>query len=146
MSVINLGLQCVGLARDEMDDSNEQLLEKAGNMKEIRAAAAKHPTLGEAIIDSVAGPKVCLTQVLSRLQLKGESFNVFNAATPEALEQSLTMLKQVDDTIVNTSINKKSLPNHPNLKEFMQHCCRKRHYSFEIRKCGSLECNICKPP
>jgi len=28
----------------------------------------------------------------------------------------------------------------------MQHCCRKRHYSFEIRKCGSLECNICKPP
>ena len=28
----------------------------------------------------------------------------------------------------------------------MQHCCRKRHYSFEVRKCGSLECTICKPP
>jgi len=44
-----------------MDDNNEQLLEKAGNMKEIRAAAAKHP-------DSVASPKICLTQVLSRLR------------------------------------------------------------------------------
>ena len=28
----------------------------------------------------------------------------------------------------------------------MQHCCRKRHYSFEVRKCGSLESTICKPP
>ena len=45
-----------------MDDNSEQLLEKAGNIKEIRAAAAKHPTLGEAIIDSVAGPKFVLHQ------------------------------------------------------------------------------------
>ena len=146
MSVINLGLQCVGLTWNGMDDDSEQLLGKAGNMKEIRAAAAKHPTLREAIIYSVAGPKICLPQVLSRLQLKQESFNVFNAATAEAMDQSLTVLKQIDDTIINTSINKKSLPDHPNLKEFMQHCCRKRHYFFEIRKCGSLECNICKSP
>ena len=27
----------------------------------------------------------------------------------------------------------------------MDHCCRKRHYSFEVRKCGSIDCNICKP-
>ena len=117
MSVINLGLQCVGLARNGMDDDSEQLLGKAGNMKEIRAAAAKHPTLREAIIYSVAGPKICLAQVLSRLQLKQESFNVFNAATAEAMDQSLTVLKQIDDTIINTSINKKSLPDHPNLKK-----------------------------
>ena len=146
MSVIKLGLQCVGLARNGMDDDSEQLLGKAGNMKEIRAAAAKHPTLREAIIYSVAGPKICLAQVLSRLQLKQESFNVFNAATAEAMDQSLTVLKQIDDTIINTSINKKSLPDYPNLKEFMQYCCRKWHYFFEIHKCGSLECNICKPP
>ena len=53
-----------------MDDNNEQLLEKAGNMKEIRAAAAKHPELEKAILDSVASPKICLTQVLSRLKVK----------------------------------------------------------------------------
>ena len=33
MSVINLGLQCVGLARKEMSDDDEQLLDKAGNIK-----------------------------------------------------------------------------------------------------------------
>jgi len=92
MSVISL------LAQNEMDENNEQLLEKAKiNMKEIRPAAVKHPTLGEAIIDSVAGPKLCLTQVLPRLKLKVESFN---AIIPEAMEQFLTILKQVDEIIV----------------------------------------------
>ena len=38
---------------------------------------------------------------------------------------------------------KASLPNHPNLQRFMDHCCRKHHYSFEIRKCGSGDCDIC---
>ena len=107
MSVINLGLQCVGLARKEMTDDDEQLLEKAGNMKGIRAIAAKHPEFREAVIDSVARPKICLTQVLSRLKLKDDGFSVFNAATQEAMDQCLTALKEVDDTIENTSITKK---------------------------------------
>ena len=107
MSVINLGLQRVGLARKEMSDNDEQLLEKAGNMKEIRAVATKHPKFREAVIDSVARPKICLTQVLSRLKLKDEGFSVFNAATQEAMDQCFTALKEVDDTIESTSITKK---------------------------------------
>ena len=67
MSVINLGLQYVGLARKEMSDDDEQLIEKAGNMKEIRAVVTKHPEFREAVIDSVTRPKICLTQVLSRI-------------------------------------------------------------------------------
>lgn len=34
MSIINLGLQCVGLERAQMDEENEQLAAKAGSMKE----------------------------------------------------------------------------------------------------------------
>ena len=41
MSVINLGLQCVGLTQNEMNDDNEQLLEKAGNMNEITVAVKR---------------------------------------------------------------------------------------------------------
>ena len=33
----------------------------------LKATAAKHPTLREAIIYSVAGPKICLAQVLSSI-------------------------------------------------------------------------------
>lgn len=27
----------------------------------------------------------------------------------------------------------------------MDHCCQKRQYFFEIKKCGEIECAICKP-
>ena len=27
----------------------------------------------------------------------------------------------------------------------MDHCCRRRHYFFEIKKCGKDGCEICKP-
>ena len=30
--------------------------------------------------------------------------------------------------------------------EFMEHCCQSRHYSFDILKCVSSACTICKPP
>ena len=30
--------------------------------------------------------------------------------------------------------------------EFVTHCWQVRHYSFSIKKCGSLDCHICKPP
>ena len=82
-----------------MSDDDEQLLEKAGNMKEIRAVAGKHPGFREAVTDSVASSKVCLTQVLSRLKLKDDGFSVFNAAAQEAMDQCLTALKEVEDTI-----------------------------------------------
>ena len=31
----------------------------------------------------------------------------------------------------------------PKLKQFLTHCCRQRHYFFEVRKCGNAECGIC---
>ena len=33
----------------------------------------------------------------------------------------------------------------PKLQAFFDHCCQVRHYSFCIKKCGSSECEICKP-
>ena len=32
------------------------------------------------------------------------------------------------------------------LSEFIAHCCRQRHYFFDILKCGKTECSLCKPP
>ena len=46
---------------------------------------------------------------------------------------------------INYLCTKESLCNLPQSQKFIDHCCRKRHYSFEIRKCGSRDCNMCKP-
>ena len=144
MSIVNLGLQCVGLARGEMSEDNERLVAKAGSMKEIRKLSLKHPGLKEVAMASVASAKIRLAQVLGRLQLKGEKFQLFVPATQEEMDTCWSGTQCVDDTIT-PSVTKASLTNHPRVQEFMDHCCRKRHYSFEVRKCGSVDCNICKP-
>ncbi len=144
MSIVNLGLQCVGLARGEMGEVNERLVAKAGSMKEIRKLSLKHPGLKEAAMDSVASAKIRLAQVLGCLQLKGENFNLFVPATQEEIDTCWSSTRCIDDTI-SPSVTKATLPNHPRMQKFMDHCCRKRRYSFEVRKCGSADCDICKP-
>ena len=144
MSIVNLGLQSVGLAREDMGEENEQLVAKAGSMKEIRKLSLKHPELKEAVMDSVARAKTRLSEVLARLQLKGENFHVFVPATQGDMDMCWSSVKRIDNTIT-PSITKATLPSHPNMQQFMDHCCRKRHYSFEVRKCGSDDCNICRP-
>ena len=126
MSIVNLGLQCVGPARGEMSEEHEQLVAKANGK-----LSQKHPDLKEAVVDSVASAKIRLSEVLGRLQLKGENFNVFVPATQGDIDICWSSIKCIDDTIT-PSLTKATLPNHPNIQRFMDHCCRKRHYSFEI--------------
>ena len=33
----------------------------------------------------------------------------------------------------------------PVLKDFISHCCRQRHYFFEVKKCGKDDCSLCLP-
>ena len=40
---------------------------------------------------------------------------------------------------------KKAIENLVNLKHFMKHYCICSHYAFQIKKCGEVECTICKP-
>ena len=43
------------------------------------------------------------------------------------------------------SLTKKNLSSKQELSAFMTHCCQSRHYTFQIRKCGSESCAICGP-
>ena len=110
--------------------------------KEIWKLSLKHLGLKEAVMDSVASAKIRLSQVLGHLQLKGENFNLFVPATQQEMDTCRSAIQCIDDTI--PPVMKASLPNYPRVQKFMDHCCRKRHYSFEVRKCGTVDCNICK--
>ena len=135
----------MGLARTEMDEENERLAAKAGSMKESRSIAAKHTSFKEALLDSVAAPKTTLTQVFSRLQLKDKEFTMFIPASSEEMDRCWNAIQQIDPEIT-PSVTKATMRDHPAIQEFIDHCCRKRHYSFEVRKCGKSDCNICKAP
>ena len=70
---------------------------------------------------------------------------MFPSATSDELDELEAVLKQLQPDINCTAVNKATLSNLPGLLRFLDHCCRTRHYSFSILKCGSSDCIICKP-
>ena len=81
MSVLNLGLPSVGLARELVPrEEVEQEVSCCNNMSQVRELASKKPLIKEALIDSMAPVKITLTDITQRLELKGEKFVVCSAA------------------------------------------------------------------
>ena len=54
MSVLNLGLQCIGLARDQMPDEFEKEVEKCNNLTELRNIASRKSGILSAVQDSLS--------------------------------------------------------------------------------------------
>ena len=53
MSILNLGLQCVGLMRQEMDIESEEIMSHCNSMNDIRKAVEKTPSLKENLKESL---------------------------------------------------------------------------------------------
>ena len=124
MSTLNLGLQCIGLMREKMDD-DFQTEAKCNNLKALRAVASRKPDFSSTVHDSVSHTKVLLTQIIQCLKLKGENFVVSTAASTERIDEMWSILKLVDPTLISSdTLRKSSLDSKPQLKEFMDHCCQ----------------------
>ena len=80
MSILNLGLQSVGLARTKLDDAMEKEIKKCNNNSQLRKQAEATPAFKESVADSIAPVKILLSRITQRLQLKGEPFVVSTAA------------------------------------------------------------------
>ena len=147
MSILNLGFQSIGLMRRQAEEDLELIISKCNNMKQMRAAAAKEPTLADAVRDSMEPVKILISDIICCLQLKGRSFEVFSAASELEIEELCNSLHAIDSTLsLGDKHRKVSLSSHPSLKAFLSHCCQEWHYSFCIKKCGDSTCDICKPP
>ena len=147
MSTLNLGLQCVGLMREKGDDEFEKEAAKCSSVSALRDAAKKHPTFQSAAMDALAHIKSLLVQLLSRLKLKGKTFAPFFPASEADTIALWDEVQRVDSTLDREeSLTKKMLPGKKDLQAFLKHCCIRRHYSFQVKKCGSDSCSICRPP
>ena len=147
MSILNLGLQAVALARQKMPDEMETEAARCNSLKTLRKVAERRPEFRSACLDSVAPAKVLLTDIVRRLELKEKKFEVFTAATQEELDTFWTSLLAVDAEFQLRYIDSISAKDvRPCLAEFLAHCCRQRHYFFDILKCGKSDCRMCLPP
>ena len=97
MSVINLGLQSIGLSRRQLKNQvNEQEVRKCNSFNEVRELTNKNPELKKLLLDSMSPVKVTLTQIAERLEWKGRKFIVDVAATSESLNDLWSVLKEID--------------------------------------------------
>eukprot|EP00731_Ephydatia_muelleri_P010005 Em0005g591a len=76
----------------------------------------------------------------------GKNFQVFSAASAAEIDSLWSSLLAIDHEMRlrhDDKITAKDLS--PALADFMAHCCKQRHYFFDILKCGKPECMLCKP-
>ena len=147
MSILNLGLQAVALAREKMPDEMEATATRCNSLKALRAVAEQKPDFVGSVVDSIAPVKILLSDVARRLELKQKKFKVFTAASAGELDAFWTALLAIDKEFrLNHSDKVSAKDLTPLLNQFFTHCCRQRHYFFDILKCGDPDCNICKPP
>ncbi|GES72778.1 uncharacterized protein LOC105326236 [Rhizophagus clarus] len=145
MSILNLGLQCIGLMRAEMNEGYEEIMKYCNSMEDIRNKAEEELQLKEQLLNSLHPTIELMENLIRRLELKEEPFGIFKAASDEEITTLWNSLLLIDNSLTMEDNSKKSIQNKSEFLEFYNHCCKSRHYFFEIKKCGLLDCHICKP-
>ena len=144
MSILNLGLQCVGLARTEMGEVFEQEVRKCNSLADLRQHIASYK---DELKDSLSPVIARLHSLFCRLKLHDKSFQSYFSANDDELSEFWSSLIELDSTLTEGgTYRKENIAQHVKVSEFMEHCCQSSHYTFDILKCGSSACSICKPP
>ena len=97
MSIVNLGLQAVALARAKMPDELETTASRCNSLKALRAVAQQKPDFVRSVADSLAPVKILLSDIARRLELKEKKFKVFTAATASELDAFWTALLALEN-------------------------------------------------
>ena len=71
MSILNLGLQCVGLAREKLQDAE---VAKCNSMSDIRKVAEKKPVVIAAVEDCISPVKALLTSIFCPTATERKAF------------------------------------------------------------------------
>ena len=104
MSIVNLGLQCVGVMRKEGSEVFERAIKYASNLKQLREATVQ---LKEQVKESMHQPIDLLTDITERLELKGQKFHCFESAAEDEICDFWEILKFIDPLLLPSDSSKK---------------------------------------
>ncbi|PKC15019.1 hypothetical protein RhiirA5_408735 [Rhizophagus irregularis] len=145
MSILNLGLQNVSIMRNTMSDESEALFDKADTLDEIRNKASKNSNLEKELRDCIKDVQNLLHNHSEKLVLKNQYFKCYNAANKHDINSLFQSILKVDPSLIRSEITQAQLTRHTELISFMKTHCHKRVYSFQIKKCQNVLCDICTP-
>jgi hypothetical protein len=116
MSTLNLGLQCIGLMRNKMDEDFETILNKCNSMDDIRNESKTDSSIIDKLHISLQPTIELMEDIIKRLELKEESFSIFKAATKSEINELWNYILNIDDTLTQEIRAKKQLKNQVRLK------------------------------
>ena len=117
MSILNLGLQSIGLMQTEMNDESEKLMSKCGTINEIRKIAEENPTLKRDLTTSLQAPINLIRNTFSRQSLKDEPFETFTAASETEMGRFWETIELVDDSVTNENHTAEYIKQKVNIKK-----------------------------
>ena len=113
---------------------NLKSVKNCNNLRQLRVALASMPLK----IDETLTPQIeLLHNIIKRLQLKGQPFKVYDAATSDEIEAFWEILLSIDASLNKGDTTKSAIKHKERLQKFLQRC--------QIKKCGSSDCDLCKP-
>ena len=142
MSIVNLGLQSLGVMRKEMSAEAEKALKNCNSLKSIRSVGER---FAEEVAESIQAPVDLLSDVMKRLELNNKKFEVETACSGGEVECFWEILQTIESSLTFNDTTRDKIRDKTSLQEFFSHCCQIRHYTFCIKKCGEVQCKICKP-
>jgi len=116
-------------------------------MGQLRSAAKSKPELKLKLFDSIEPVKIMLSDIITKLKWNGVPLEVQSSSTEIEIKELWETVMEIDSTLTfDKRYRKDALKEHTKLQDFITHCCKAKHYSFSIKKCGSPDCPICKLP
>ncbi len=106
MSILNLCFQSIGLMRSEMSEAAEAALKNSNSIALLRKAGAPFK---DEICTSLDSTKSLLSDVISRLQLKGKKFKVFESCSDEDIDNFWEVLQLIEPRLTREDTKKKTL-------------------------------------
>ena len=118
MSLLNIGLQCVGLMRAKVSDGFESAIQNCNNLQQLRQAA----NLKKEEISSSLKPAVdLLHDLFKHLELKGQPFETYKAADEDDIKEFWEVLLLIDATLTMEDTTKK-LIKKIQVYHLLEHC------------------------
>ena len=147
MSLLNMGLQGVALARTNVNPTMERFMTRCSSMKDTRSLAKDHPQIVSYVQESMEAPIKMVQDQFEKLEWTENSVHVLPPATNEMLQEAWDALHQIDSTLGRNSTLAKILASKEDLQEFLSTHTRQRTYMVQTMKvCKGKECKFgCKP-
>jgi len=116
MSILNLGMQCVGLMRQKISEETEKLISGCNSLEDIREKSKTNNQLEKELLHSMEPTRDLLSNLFTRQSLKDESFKVFEPATKTEMENFWESVHLVDDSITMEDTSQKKVANKVSMK------------------------------